>query len=149
MVTMLLRWGLSFSIYGTAEILGAYVDPSDRVANTQRAITTAGLGAFADAFILRTFHMAIDRRIPSPVIRTICEQATVAPMYNMGYLTIVRRTEWNVQDFWQLYRRDCLFWPFASYLGYRFISANHRYLYVSSASLFWSTYRASLVTDVD
>lgn len=144
---MLLRWGLSFSIYGTAEILGAYVDPPDRVVNTQRAVTTAGLGAFADAFILRAFHMSIDRRIPSPVMRTLCDQLMMSPMYNIGYLTIARGTKWNVQDFWELYRRDCLFWPFASYLGYRFISANHRYLYVSGATLFWSTYRASLVRD--
>ena len=145
---MLLRWGLSFSIYGTAEILGAYVDPSDRVVNTRRAVTTAGLGAFADAFILRAFHMSIDRRIPSPLLRTLCDQATMAPMYNMGYLTIARGTQWNVKDFWHLYRRDCLFWPFASYIGYRFIPCNHRYLYVSGATLLWSTYRASLVRDV-
>jgi hypothetical protein len=95
---MLLRWGLSFTIYGTAEIIGAYVDPSARRVNIQRAVTTAGLGAFADACILRAFHMAIDRRIPSPIIRTFCDQLMRSPMYNMGYLTIVRGTEWNILD---------------------------------------------------
>lgn len=139
------RWCMSASIYGFGEWLSTWWKKSE--VSTKRVATIMITGATVDSICLRAFHVAIDARIPSPFIRMLCEQATCAPLYDAGYLTLVKGSEWTWDEWWSVYRKDCAFWPMASYIGYRFVATERRYLYVSCATLAWSTWRASIVNN--
>lgn len=142
---MLQRWAASASVYVVAELLGARLE--SREPTKERVLSVAALGATGDALCLRGFHYAVDRCLPHPILRTLAEQALYAPVSNSSYLTIANRgLHWDFEDFKRLYVRDCAFWSVASYVGYSFVPFQVRYLYVSGSSLFWSTWRSSLVS---
>ena len=106
-------------------------------------------GATGDAVFLRAFHRTVERRLPSPFLRMVAEQALYSPPSNAAYLTVARGgLDWTAQDWWRVYRNDCAFWPFASFVGYRFVPFSIRYLYVSFASLVWGAWRSALVPNV-
>ena len=137
------RWCISASIYTCSEILSSYI--SERPFSKDRAIRTVACGATADSLLIRAYHIGIDQRIKSPLIRMSLEQIFIAPFYDAGYLTIVQGLSWSFDDFWKIYKHDCCFWPMVSYAGYRFVPTKTRYIYVSLMSLVWSTWRASNV----
>ena len=138
----MIRWLSSASIYGISETMSVYLTETEPV-YINIAKTIIG-GATADSMFMRYFHINIDNKIQSPLKRMLIEQVTCAPLYDAGYLTLNNGLSWNFNDWWNIYQKDCMFWPGASYIGYRFVPTYKRYLYVSSASLFWSTWRASI-----
>jgi hypothetical protein len=137
------RWCISASIYACSEVLSSYL--SNRDISKDRAFRTVLCGATADSVLLRAYHIGIDSRIKSPVVRMGIEQICIAPFYDAGYLTVVNGNSWSLNDWWEIYKHDCCFWPIVSYAGYRFVPTKTRYIYVSCMSLVWSTWRASHV----
>ena len=141
---MLRRWAASASVYVTAELLGAYLE--NRTPTKERIVPVATMGATGDALCLRGFHYAADRLLPHPLLRTAAEQAMYAPLSNSCYLSLAKGgLDWTFDDFKRLYVRDAAFWTFASYAGYAWVPFHVRYLYVSGASMIWSTWRSTLV----
>jgi len=141
---MMRRWVASASVYVVAEMLGAHIE--GRQPTKERVVPVAMMGATGDALCLRSFHYAVERCLPHPILRTLAEQALYAPVSNTAYLTLAKRgLDWDFQDFKSLYLRDCAFWSVASYAGYSLVPFHVRYLYVSGASLLWSTWRSTLV----
>ena len=135
------RWLISASVYTVGECLACSLVP--RPVDITRVFTVAVSGATADSIFLRTFHRTVDARLPSPIVRTLSEQCMYAPLSNAAYLTITH-PHWDVHDWWTLYSTDCMYWPVMSYIGYRYIEFNRRYLYVSMATVVWTTWRGSM-----
>ena len=141
---MLRRWAASASVYVAAELLGARIE--NRTPTKERIVPVAMMGATGDALCLRGFHFAVDKYLPHPLLRTAAEQVMYAPFSNSCYLTLAKgHLDWTFDDFKQLYVRDAAFWTIASYTGYACVPFHIRYLYVSGASLLWSTWRSSIV----
>lgn len=106
------------------------------------------MGATGDAILLRGFHGIVEQRVPSPFLRMLTEQLVYSPLSNGAYLTVARGgMDWTFKDWWRVYRNDCAFWPVASYVGYRFVPFQVRYMYVSGCSLLWGTWRSALVSN--
>ena len=142
---MFRRWFASASVYVAAELMGAYIE--NRSPTKERIVPVATMGATGDALCLRGFHFAVDRCLPHPLLRTAAEQAFYAPFSNSCYLSLAKGGfNWTFNDFKRLYVRDAAFWSVASYAGYAGVPFPIRYLYVSGASLVWSTWRSTLVS---
>ena len=92
------RWCISASIYTCSEILSSYI--SERPISQDRTFRTVACGATADAVFLRAYHIGIDQRIKSPLVRMGLEQICIAPFYDAGYLTVVKGSSWSFDDFW-------------------------------------------------
>ena len=138
------RWVASAAMYVVGETAGAYMD--ERSPEPLRLLSVAATGATADSVVLRAFHFAVEKRLPTPLLRTLAEQALYAPMSNAGYLTLAHGGwHWTRQEYAQLYLRDCSFWTGVSFIGYKFVPLHIRYLYVSGATLVWNSWRSSLV----
>lgn len=137
------RWCTCASVYLVGENIGAWL--RDEPVDPTRVTRTTLVGATTDAFVLRSFHRVVDRRLPSPFLRMLAEQSMYAPLSNMGYLTLVHGRQWEWDEWRRVYARDCLFWPVASYIGYRYVPFPQRYLYVSFATLVWTTGRSAWV----
>ena len=141
------RWCTCASVYLVGETAGAWL--RDEALDPPRVARTTFVGATADALLLRSFHRAVDRRLPSPFRRMLAEQCLYSPLSNMGYLTLVHGMKWEWEEWRRVYARDCLFWPVASYIGYRYVPFPTRYLYVSMATLVWTTGRSAIVKSKD
>ena len=141
---MLKRWCTSAFLYGSGEILCDKI--SKRDPDTARTTRTVVFGATGDAICLRAFHKVVDTHIKFPFVRMLSEQLLYSPFSNMSYLTIVKQGfDWNLSEFVTVYKNDCMYWPFVSYIGYKFVPFHIRYAYVSTASLVWNTWRSGLV----
>lgn len=140
---MALQWCLSAIMYGGGEVCSSILFSNSL--SCDRLGKSILFGATTDALFLRHFHKIVDKKIPSPLFRMICDQTICAPLYNTGYLTLVKGFSWKFDDFLQVYKRDIMFWPCVSFLGYRYIPTRQRYLYVSAMTMVWNTWRASLV----
>ena len=137
------RWLSSAAMYLSAEYLAAHLQ--DKPPDKQRVARVTVAGATGDAVCLRAFHGVVDRRLPNPLLRTLAEQTLYAPWSTAGYLTVVRtNTQWTWDDFWMLYQRDMAFWGCTSFLGYRYVPRTSRFLYISTASAVFNTWRAML-----
>lgn len=102
-------------------------------------------GSFVDSVLMRKFHTYIDTKAISSVQKMILEQVTIAPLVGSGFLLL--HNNFSVYNLKDIFMDDCKFWPFASFLGYRFVSTNHRYLYNGFASVIWNNYRILNYTD--
>ncbi len=140
----MLKWCTSASVYALGEAIGAHIrkEPVD----AHRLGRTVVSGATADTVFLRFFHKMVDKKLPAPLLRVVAEQAIYAPCSNAAYLTLAKGSfSWEYKDWETLYVRDCTFWPFVSYIGYRFVPLRTRWLYVSFATLGWNTWRSTVV----
>lgn len=140
----MLRWLASAGMYTIGEVTGARLQ--NHPPDPERVARVTVLGATGDAVCLRAFHGVVERRLPSPLFRTMCEQVCYAPLSTAGYLTVARGDwTWTRGEFVDIFQRDMAFWGCTSYVGYRFVPLGHRYLYISAASVVFNMWRASLV----
>ena len=140
---MFSRWAASASVYTLGECISCCL--VDRPLDPVRVAKVAGFGGLGDSLAMRTFHRTVDRRIPSPFVRMLTEQCLYAPVSNAAYLTAVKSWEWTAKDWWDIYSTDCTFWPAVSFLGYKYVCLERRYVYVSVATVVWNTWRSTIV----
>lgn len=141
---MIHRWLACAGIYASGEYICGKIKARNHSA--ERTARVVCYGATTDSIFLRRFHYIVERRIPNPLLRMACEQLLYSPVSNMSYLTVATGGfSWSFQDWARIYSADCMFWPFISFVGYRFIPVRVRFLYVSAASLAWNVWRSSNV----
>lgn len=139
-----LRFGLSASMYAGGEVAADWW--SHRRSDGRRVARVAVAGATGDALLLSQFHRVVDRRLPSPLARVIGEQLLYAPAADAAYLTLRHGSvgRWTWDEFRDVYAHDLAFWPAASWVGYRFVPLERRFLWVTACSLAWNTIRGSV-----
>ena len=138
------RWLACASIYAGGEYICATI--TDRACDEKRTARVICYGATADSIVLRRFHHIVERRIPHPFFRMVCEQLCYSPLSNATYMTVATGGfSWTAHDWARIYATDCCFWPMVSFMGYRFVPVRSRFLYVSAASLVWNVWRSSNV----
>jgi hypothetical protein len=140
---MFRRWLSSGAIYMGSEMLSSQITKKSLSKEDTTKVVVAG--ATADSILLRKFHFIIDKKFKSPLVRMTCEQIIVAPVYDSAYL-MLRTNSWSFNEWWKIYKTDCVFWPFASFIGYKYVKTNHRFLYVSSMSMLWNTMRSTMIS---
>lgn len=104
--------------------------------NAQKRIL---FGSLVDSVLMRKFHKYVDSKAISSIQKMILEQVAVAPIVGSGFLLL--HDNFDIYNLRDIYMDDCKFWPFASFLGYRFVSTHYRYLYTGTASVIWNNYR--------
>ena len=131
---MFLVYFRSVSIYTFSEFFH-YTLTGDNENAPQRIL----FGSFVDSVLMRRFHRFIDLRPLSSLQKMTLEQLTIAPLVGSGFLLL--HDNFTMKNLGNIFLDDCKFWPFASFLGYRYVSTHYRYLYIGFASIIWNNYR--------
>ena len=133
------RWLLSAGIYCTSEIISQQI--ASNLENKKQDISKQRIviGATMDSFFLYNFHKIVDTTFSVAWKKGLTEQLVFSPFSNVVFLYFSNNLSLN--NFLSLYRDDCCFWPFASYIGYTFVGTKYRFVYASTCSLMWNNWR--------
>lgn len=127
----------SVSIYISSEFISYNIDSHS--VGYPNSINRVLLGTFIDSVIMRKFHKFIDIRVSSNIVKTCVEQSLISPSIGASFLLL--HNNFTFSNWKDMFMDDCKYWPIASFIGYRFVSTQYRFVYVSIASIIWNNYR--------
>lgn len=125
----------SFAIYFTSEtVISQYKQSSPEEAG-KRII----LGVVIDAIIMRRFHRFVDNNKLINIHKVALEQVAIAP--TIGTMFLMIHDNFSITNLKNMVYDDGRFWIPVSFIGYKFVSTEKRYIYTGFASVVWNNIR--------
>ena len=151
---LLTNIALSCCFTGTADYIAQKLIQGHVTLDTQRTRHMVTYGCVTTPFWHLWYNM-VDRYMkPSRVwLKVFLDQTTVTPLDYIGFFAVFNYVKGDtveecVQELKRVYLKalipDTIFWPFVTFVGYKWIPLHYRFFYFEFFGLVWDTFLSYL-----
>eukprot|EP00937_MAST-01D_sp_MAST-1D-sp2_P008273 g8273.t1 len=152
-----------YVMFGAGDVVAQLARPHDEL-DYERSAKVGMLGIFLNGLALHVWYRVLDRAFGTKAAdwggvlkKCAADQAVYAPVACGSFLTwaaviqgggverVHRAADNNLrQSFFKTWAADCMVWPFANVVGFRFVPINYRPTFIGFVQLGWQSYMSTV-----